>query len=228
MWAQFFGRGIVNPVDDFADNNPPSHPEALELLAAQLVAHDFDLKFLIRTITATDVYQRTSRQTHASQADPSAFARSALRGMTPEQFFDSLAEAVGFYQPYRSENPFVLQTDTPRSRFLELFRDDAESPMDRETTILQALAMMNGRFIADATSLDDSQTLKAIAEFPLMADEDRLQTLFLATLTRLPTPQEQQRFGDYLKAGGPTGDTSAALSDVFWALLNSSEFLLNH
>ncbi|MEZ6063008.1 MAG: DUF1549 and DUF1553 domain-containing protein [Planctomycetaceae bacterium] len=228
MWAQFFGRGIVNPVDDFSDNNPPSHPEVLNLLAEQFAVHDFDLKFLIRTLTSTRAYQLSSRQSHESQADPSAFAKAALRGMTPEQYFDSLAEAVGYYQPYRSENPFVLDTNTPRSMFLELFRDDAESPLDRETTILQALAMMNGRFIDDATSLDESQTLKAIAEFPLMTDDDRLETLFMATVTRRPTVEEHTRFGQYLKSGGATGDSAAALSDIFWALLNSSEFLLNH
>ncbi len=64
------GQGIVQPVDDFSDNNPPSHPEVLNLLAEQFAAHDYDLKFLVRTITLTRVYQTTSRQTHASQADP--------------------------------------------------------------------------------------------------------------------------------------------------------------
>jgi hypothetical protein len=228
MWSQFFGQGIVHPVDDFSENNPPSHPEVLDLLASQLIAHDFDLKFLIRTITATQVYQLTSRQTHESQSDPSQFSRAALRGLTPEQFFDSLAEAVGYYQPYRTDNPFVLDETSPRGRFLELYRDDAESPLQRETTILQALAMMNGDFVQNATSLETSQTLRAIADFPLMSDADRLETLFLATLSRKPKAQEQAELGQYISSGGATGDARQSLTDVFWVLLNSSEFLLNH
>ena len=88
--------------------------------------------------------------------------------------------------------------------------------------------MMNGEFINNATSLDDSQTLKAIAEFPAMTDLEKLETLFMAAVSRKPTEAESKRFGDYLASGGPEQDSRAALSDVFWALLNSSEFLLNH
>lgn len=228
LWAQFLGQGIVQPVDDFSDNNPPSHPEVLNLLAEQFVAHDYDLKFLVRTITATRVYQTTSRQTHASQSDPNHFARSALRGLTPEQFFDSLAEAVGYYQPYRTDNPFVIDGDTPRGRFLELFRDDNESPLMKETTILQALAMMNGEFIDNATTLDNSQTLRAVADFPLMTNDEKLDTLFVAALSRRPTDSERAIFKKFITDGGTTGDPKSAMADVFWALLNSSEFLLNH
>jgi len=228
LWAQFLGQGIVQPVDDFSDNNPPSHPEVLNLLAEQFAAHNYDLKFLVRTITATRVYQTTSRQTHESQSDPNQFARAALRGLTPEQFFDSLAEAVGYYQPYRTDNPFVIDADTPRGRFLELFRDETESPLLKETTILQALAMMNGEFIDNATTLENSQTLRAVADFPLMTNDEKLDTLFIAALSRGPTASERATFGKFLADGGTTGDAAIAMADIFWALLNSSEFLLNH
>lgn len=228
VWAQFFGRGIVDPVDDFSENNPPSHPEVLDLLAMDFVQHDYDLHRLVKVITATRVYQLSSVQTHESQQDPVHFARAALRGLTPEQLFDSLAEAVGFYQPYRSDNPFVVDTNSPRARFLDLFQDSAESPLDRETTILQALAMMNGEFVADATSLESSRTLRAVVDFPAMSLPQKLSTLFLATLSRKPSAAEQQRFVEYIESGGATGDRSTAVGDVFWVLLNSSEFLLNH
>ncbi len=118
--------------------------------------------------------------------------------------------------------------NSPRARFLDLFRNNVESPLERETTILQALAMMNGDFIDNATSVDDSQTLRAIAEFPGMSDEQKLETLFLAALSRRPSANEQRRFGEYLSSGGAAKNSRAALSDIFWALLNSSEFLLNH
>jgi hypothetical protein len=228
LWALFLGQGIVQPVDDFSDNNPPSHPDVLELLAQQFAAHDFDLKFVVRTIAATRVYQTTSRQTHASQADPAQFARTALRGLTPEQFFDSLAEATGYYQPYRSDNPFVIDEETPRARFLELFRDENESPLMKETTILQALAMMNGDFVDNATTLENSQTLRAISDFPLMSADEKLDSLFIAALSRKPTKTEQETFGKYVADGGTSKNPGDALADVFWVLLNSSEFLLNH
>ncbi|MEZ6032853.1 MAG: DUF1549 and DUF1553 domain-containing protein [Planctomycetaceae bacterium] len=228
LWAQFMGQGIVQPIDDFSEKNPPSHPDVLNLLSEQFVAHHYDLKFLVRAITLTRVYQTTSRQTHASQSDPTQFARAALRGLTPEQFFDSLAEATGYYQPYRTDNPFVIDADTPRARFLELFRDETESPLMKETTILQALAMMNGDFIDKATTLDNSQTLRAVAEFPLMTLEEKLNTLFVAALSRSPTDSERVAFEKFLADGGTDGNPQKALADVFWALLNSSEFLLNH
>jgi len=225
VWALFMGQGIVHPVDDFSENNPPSHPEVLQLLADQMVAHDFDLQFLVRTITRTRVYQLSSRQTHESQSDPLRFARAAVRGLTPEQLFDSLAEATGYYQPYRTDNPFVISAETPRATFLELFRDEGDSPLQKETTILQALAMMNGEFVDAATSLENSQTLGGVVEFPLMTDEERLETLFLAALSRRPVESERTAMLEYVRQ---SESASAALADVFWALLNSSEFVLNH
>ncbi|MCP4175151.1 MAG: DUF1553 domain-containing protein [Fuerstiella sp.] len=228
LWAQFFGRGIVDPVDDFSENNPASHPEVLDLLAEEFINSDYDVKHIVKVITATDVYQLSSIQTHASQEESSHFARATLRGLTPEQFFDSTAEAVGYYQPYRSDNPFVVDMNSPRAQFLDLFRNNVESPLERETTILQALAMMNGNFIDNATSVDDSQTLRAIAEFPAMSDEQKLDTLFLSVLSRRPSKSERRRFGDYLLSGGASENPKSALADVFWVLLNSSEFLLNH
>jgi hypothetical protein len=228
VWALFMGQGIVHPVDDFSDTNPPSHPQVLQLLADQFVAHNFDLRFLIRTITATRVYQLSSAQSHPSQKEPSDFSRAALRGLTPEQLFDSLAEATGYYQPYRTDNPFTISADTPRGRFLELFRGSGESPLRRETTILQALAMMNGEFINTATIPENSRTLRSIVDFPLMSQEERLEALFLASLSRRPTAAERERCLELLRqAPGPSAEATVC-GDIFWVLLNSSEFLLNH
>ena len=228
LWGHFFGRGIVEPVDDFSPENPASHPELLKLLSDSFAASDFDLKFMIRSITATGTYQRTSTQSHESQATPELFARMAVKGLTEEQIFDTLAEATGFFEAYRADEPFVLQQDTPRSQFLELFRNDSDPRTEQQTTILQALAMMNGEFLATHTHLERSQTLAAIVNAPFMSDTDRVETLFLATLSRKPTASEREKFVKYVKSGGATNDSKAALTDVFWALLNSSEFLLNH
>ncbi|MCA9063091.1 MAG: DUF1553 domain-containing protein [Planctomycetaceae bacterium] len=228
IWAQYFGRGIVHPIDDFSDANPPSHPAVLDLLATQFILHDYDMRFLARTLTATRVYQLSSAQSHVGQQDEEMFARAALRGLTPEQFFDSLAEAVGYYQPFQSDNPFVLNTESPRSRFLELFRSESESPLHQETTILQALAMINGEFVATATSLEDSLTLRAVADFPLMDDSERLEALFLATFSRPPSEDERTMFVEWVEGAESAEARRQRLGDVLWVLLNSSEFLLNH
>lgn len=211
LWAQFFGRGIVDPLDELGGRAAPSHPVLLDELARQFVASGFDVKFMIRAITGSAAYQRSSRQTHASQEDRTAFARMPLRGMMPEQVFDSLALATG------------CQEDQ-RGRFLGEFAS-LDRPTETQTSILQALAMMNGRLIASATDLAESRTLTAILEAPFLDDRERLETLFLATLSRFPTESERARFTAYLANAGAS---RSAWEDIFWVLLNSAEFLFNH
>lgn len=228
LWAQFFGRGLVDPIDDFSENNPPSVPAVLDLLAQDFQDNGYRLERTIQIITATKAYQLGSRKSGDDPDDPELFARSALRGLTPEQFFDSLAEATGFYQPYRSDNPFVIQQDTPRSQFLNLFRTTDRSSHERQTTVLQALAMMNGNFVSDATNVENSVTMKAVTLFPGMTPDQKIETLYLATLSRKPNSAEQQRAKHHLESTTDSNNASAAYADIFWVLLNSSEFLLNH
>lgn len=229
MWGHFFGTGIVDPIDDFGADNPPSHPALLDELAREFVAHDYDLKFLIRTITATRAYQLSSEQSDESQANPRLFARMSVKGLTPAQLFDSVAQATGYYERSQERNQAVMENNSPRSEFLESFADRSETgTTDQQTTILQALAMMNGQFIADATGLERSTTLSAIADFPLLSTSDRIQALYLSAVSRPPRPDELGRLTKYVDAGGPKQDPKQALADVFWALLNSSEFLFNH
>jgi hypothetical protein len=229
LWAEFFGTGIVDPVDDFCDQNQPSHPELLDELARSFVAHRYDVKFMIRAITASKAYQLNSIQNDRSQQDPHRFARMPLRGLTPAQLFDSLAQATGYYERFENRNPLVIADNTPRAEFLESFgQRDGSGATERATTILQALVMMNGRFVSEATSLDKSATLTALNEFPLMTTRDRLETIYLAALCREPSKDELELMTKYVDGGGPTKDPKRALGDVFWALLNSSEFLFNH
>ncbi|MFN0052663.1 MAG: DUF1549 and DUF1553 domain-containing protein [Planctomycetales bacterium] len=227
MWGHFFGVGIVNPVDDFTADNPPSHAELLDLLAREFASHKFDMKFLIRAITASRTYQLSSLQTHPSQENPRLFARMSLKGLTPEQLFDSIAQATGYYEPYSNRDVFNMQPNSPRDEFIQMFDNTRDAVIEQQTTILQALVLMNGQFVADATSLERSATLGAIAEFPQMTTPERLEALYLASFSRRPRPEELERLVPYIDEGGPSHDPKKALGDVFWALLNSSEFLLN-
>jgi hypothetical protein len=227
LWGQFFGIGIVNPVDDFTAANPPSHPELLDELARDFVAHKYDFKFLIQAITASRTYQLASLETDKSQENPRLFARMALKGLSAEQLFDSISQATGFFEAFSNRNALGMMNTTPREEFVRMFENSSDTITERQTTILQALSMMNGQFVTDATGLEKSATLTAVADFPLMSTAERIETLYLAAFSRKPRRDELDRFVNYVDSGGAVKDPKNALSDVFWALLNSSEFLFN-
>jgi hypothetical protein len=220
LWHYFFGVGLIDPVDGLGRrDNPPSHPELLDELAHQFVAHDFDLKYLIRAVAGSQTYQRSSRQTDPRQADPRLFARAATRALTPEQLYDSLALATGYHP-----EPAVGGAPSPRDEFLAPFDDPNSEPVDFQASIQQALMMMNGKLTEEATRSPRSATVAAVINSkrprPLAR---RIEDLYLATLSRKPRPEETRRLLDYA-----AGDSKEALHDIFWSLLNSTEFILNH
>lgn len=228
FWEHFLGTGLIDPVDDFRSSNPPSQPEVLEELTRFLVASEFDLRALIRVITRTEAYQLTSRQTHPSQQTSGQFARMPLKGLTADQLFDSLARATGHHAPFDPRAELGYRGLSPRRQFQQAFRDVSDSPTDRHTSILQSLMLMNGNFIEKATDLQNTQTLRAVTEFPGLTPREQIETLFLATLSRLPTAGELETFERYLERGGPRESRPQALADIFWVLLNSGEFAVNH
>jgi hypothetical protein len=220
VWGHFFGIGIVDPVDDFNDQNKPSHPELLDDLAAAFAAADFDPKYLIRAICNTRAYRRTSARTDPTQDDPRLFARMAVKGLTAEQFFDSLAFATGYREPAgRGRNAVQAQ-------FLAEFAPQGK-PTEPETSITRALTLMNGRFLNRVTSPQDGPTLTAACETPGLDTAGRVEVLYVAALSRKPSDKERQRMVRYVEAVGPER-RAERLADVFWVLLNSAEFRLNH
>jgi hypothetical protein len=231
LWAQLFGVGLVEPVDDFRADNPPSHPELLDELAGQFVAHHFDWRFLIRALTASRAYQLTSAAASSSpgNANSRLFTHMALKGLTPEQLFDSLALATGYQAPVRRDpNTRQPQPDqSARTEFLARFAIVGQAPTEAERSIQQALMLMNGPFIADATQLKAASLQKVVGDATLDTS-GQIESLFLLTLSRKPTGAEARRFTDYVRGGGPHKEARRALADVFWVLLNSAEFSLNH
>jgi hypothetical protein len=229
LWAHFFGVGLVEPVDDLSDENRPSHPELLDELARQFMAHGYDLKYVIRAITGTRAYQRTSAQSDPSQKDPHVYARMGIRGLTPEQLFDSLEEATGLKGPrVAGMMPPGMPANTLRAQFLAKFSGQ-ERPIEAQTSILQALSLMNGKLTGDITNPQNSVNLSAIILSPGYSDpSERIEALYLLTLSRKPRPEEAAHLANYVAGGGPSQDPNQALADVFWALLNSGEFMTNH
>ena len=222
VWAHLLGRGIVDPVDDMDEMNPPSHPELLEELAAAF-AEDFDIRNLIRGITLSQAYQRSSRLTDPGQEEPALFARFIPRRLDGDQVYASVQQALG--QP---TNPAQLQAFRGPNQQGAQFRRQfsaSGSPVERTSSVQQALLMMNGDLSQQGTNLDSSALLGAISETPGLSDRDRVDALFLATLTRLPSEAERQRMIDHIRGHD---DSKQGLADVFWALLNTAEFVVNH
>ncbi len=223
----FLGRGFVTPVDDLDPANPPSHPELFEEITRQFALHKYDLNYLIRAITATQAYQLSSRSGASADDDLQHFARMPLRRMTADQLFDSLVEATGFREPRQQRQVAALDTGSVRGEFLNKFATQSVPRTEAETSILQALSLMNGKFTADVTDLESSETLLAVVEAPFLDTPARIETLYLATLSRKPDEREQATMQDYL-AKHEAQDQKRAYADIFWALLNSAEFNLNH
>jgi hypothetical protein len=238
MWAYFFGTGLVEPIDEMVGATSVSHhPELLDLLAKEFAAHEFDIKFLIATLTATRAYQLTSAGIDKAHDDPTLFMRMPLRALKPEQLFDSVAMATGYRDSGGGDDlisGLLGGNRSARSEFLTRFTS-SEKAIEAQTSILHALSLMNGKVIAAATTLENSETLAAVVDAPFSSAAERVEALYLATLSRKPTAKELDRAARFVqealkpaKEKGKREAYSNALADVFWALLNSPEFVLNH
>jgi hypothetical protein len=228
LWAHFFGQGIVNPVDDMHEGNVPSHPELLQELAGQFQAHHFDVKYLIRALCNSQAYQRTGKQTGAEDKAGPLFGRMAVKVLTPEQLYDSLVAVIGEPGKQAAQGRKGAQPqpkkggpNNPRAAFVAFFHtDDGANPTEYQAGIPQALRLMNSpQFSRQAVTLD--QAMKSARSPAQIIDQ-----LYLATLARHPTSAESQRLSNYVRAH--SADPHKGYGDIFWAVLNSSEFTLNH
>jgi hypothetical protein len=229
MWAHFMGRGFVNPVDDMGPHNLPSNPELLEKLARAFQESQYDIKQLIRWITASRAYQASSLRIKATDTDEGLFNVMQLRPMSPEQLFDSLLTATN---ADRTGNG--IESDQKRDAWLRQFlfafaNDEAEETTSFQGTIPQALMMMNGELLREALSGKPGSFLTGCIEQAQRQSRSpeayMVNQIYLAALCRYPTRKEFQQAGRYL-ASYP--DSLHVLQDLFWALLNSNEFILNH
>lgn len=221
-WAHFFGRGFVNPIDDMHEGNPASHPELLKEMARHFAASGFDLKDLIRGICNSQAYQRTSKPTDANKTDVH-FSHMSLKPMTPEQLYDSLTAVLGATGEGKAGNGKQAGGKRPvgnaRTQFVNFFRaDESAIATDYNAGIPQALRLMNAPQLNRGGALLDS----AKSATP----EQIIERLYLGTLARRPAAPENERMLAYVQKH--KGEERKAYSDILWALLNSSEFVLNH
>lgn len=235
VWAVYFGTGLVDPVDDFSVANPPSHPRLLDELAADFVAHGYDVRRLERMLLSSRAYQRSSAPVDGNDDDRRNFARSTTRPLMAEVLVDALDAALGV------DGDFGL--DAPKgARAIEVATNQAASP-----DLARAFRVF-GR--PERTSTCDCerpkapalpQTLFLMTDESLMAklktgrpralaesdrcDAEAIEELFLASLSRQPSWDESRAALDHLRS---RRDRAASLADVLWALINTREFVLNH
>lgn len=229
LWAHFLGKGFVNPVDDLGPHNPPSHPELLEKLASQFQASGYDVKQLIRWIMASRPYNSTSFKVKGADKEEGQFTSMQLRPMSPEQLFDSLLTATSAHRT-GSDSQSDRKRDAWLRQFLFAFgNDEGDEATSFQGTIPQALMMMNGELMQDALSGKPGSFLGATLEQaqrqPRAPEVYLVNQIYLAALSRYPTRRELQQAGHFLTT---QPDSLQVLQDLFWALLNSNEFILIH
>jgi hypothetical protein len=232
FWAHFFGRGFVNPLNDFGPHNAPSHPELLDALADEFIASGFDLKHLVRCLCLSEAYQRSSRVVPGNEKaeGETLFARMTPKVLTPEQLHDALcvvldapdlAPPIDPKNPPKKPNPKAPPPPSPRSVFIAAFRSpgEADEPTELKFGVPHALKLMN-----QPNFNHGGKVVERLAEASQPVPEV-IDGLFLAALARKPTADEREKFAAFVARQKSPRDGYAR---VFWVLINSSEFLLNH
>lgn len=211
LWAHFFGRGIVEPIDNLHPDNEPTHPEVLQLLAEEFKNSDYDLQHLVRCITHTRAYARTSRPVDGNDDDRKLLSHMAVKPLDSYALVDSLWVALQRTPPTgsrRRESAEVFDTRLPGG-----------DPTRYTHSIPQVLKMMNSNEHLGANG-PAVQTVTRGKSAP-----EAIEHLYLAVLARRPTEAESRQMLAYAEQ---VGDQRQAYGDIFWVLLNSAEFLINH
>jgi hypothetical protein len=220
IWQHLCGSGLGGPVDEL-DRATPAERRVLDDLARLLVAAGYDMRWLIAGICKSKVYQQTA----AAETDTdSGVVRRPLKTLLPEQVFDSLEVALGLPIGKADNGP---RFSGERQQFVARMNEAApESPADYHAGIPQALMLMNGKLTADATSLDNSRTLRAVVDAPFLPAQGKIEALFLAVLSRRPRPAESSFLLEHIERQADGAASSQAYAEVMWGLLNSPEFVL--
>jgi hypothetical protein len=227
VWFVMMGRGVVHPLDLHHSENPPSHPELLDLLARELAAHQFDVKWLLRELALTETYQRSS-VLPAGQAEPppELYAVAHLKYMSAEQLLWSVLAATGAESSGTTPVVPSGQTlDKLRERFVKAFANPPGEPEgDFAPSLRSALFLLNDLAVLDCLKPQPGNLVDRLAK--LDAPATLSDELYLAVLARRPTPQESAEVGEHLaKYNGRRGE---AITQLVWSLLASTEFCVNH
>jgi hypothetical protein len=237
MWALIFGRGLVHPFDYDHSDNPPSHPELLDLLGADLVARNFDIKGFLRELTLSQTYQRSTRHPSATDKElpeDALFAQAILKPLTAEQLAQAMMQATGFTDVQRAalganptEEALYQKLVGQEEQFVLLFGGrPGKLEKDFESTVEQVLFLANDPGVQGWLQPAEGNLTARLAKVPSVDNQAFADELYLSVFNRPPTAEETQEAADYLTERG--AERPLAIQELVWALLTSAEFRFNH
>jgi hypothetical protein len=230
VWYHLFGKGQVDPVDDLRDSNPAANPVLFEALSRDFVAHEYDLRHLVRTIMNSRTYQAAAEPNATNAEDERFFSRALPQRLPAEVLLDAVSQVTGVSEQFpgypRGTRAALLLASKRQHPFLKLFGQPAresvcECERTGDATLGQSFALISGEMINRKVADRENWLTELLASG--RGDAEILEDLYLASVTREPTTEELQAALAHLAKGG---DRRAAYEDLLWALLNSREFLL--
>ncbi|MBX3451102.1 MAG: DUF1553 domain-containing protein [Planctomycetaceae bacterium] len=232
IWGHLFGRGIVEPVDDFRDSNPPSNAPLLNQLASEFVTNGFSQKWAIRTILLSRTYQLSSRTNDFNKSDELYFSHASPRLLAAEQLLDAICAVTDVAESFPGAPAGTRATQLPEPPadhyFLKVFgqpqREMAcQCERSSESNLSQALQMINGPVVHNKLRADNGRihTMMQAGK----SDDEIIESLYLVGLSRRPDAEELAAAKQHL---ANSQDRRQGLEDVGWAVLNSKEFLFQH
>ncbi len=233
LWCQMLGRGLVHPLDLSHSGNPPTHPAVLDLLATEFAAHQFDIKWLLRELTLTRAYQRSSVLPAGLGREPlpEKYVVAIEKPLSTEQMLWSILQATGELPKYQPAQPADSKPkanpplDDLRKSFIAAF---ANPPRDPEgefaPSVKAALFLSNDGKVLELLKPKEGNLAELLVKETGAAKIS--DTLFHAVLTRTPSAEESQAVAQFLAARPDQRDK--AVAQAIWALISSTEFCVNH
>jgi len=233
----FLGRGLVEPIDDMRATNPPTNVAMMEALTDQFIASDYDVKQLIRTIMNSRLYQLSSQPTPENVADTKFYSHYLVKRIPAEPLLDAIDQVTGDATKFKNLPPGTRAIDLPDAEYPNYFLNTFAKPRrvsvcecERmpDENLSQALHTLNGDIltnkIASAKGLV-AEALKEKTDNEQIGNAEVVQKIYLSTLSRYPTSEEQAAVEEFLKEY-PT--EKECFEDLMWALINSKDFLFVH
>ena len=235
IWAHLFGHGLVEPIDDFRDTNPASHPELLVKLANYLIENKYDAKALIKLITSSETYQRASTPVPGNESDEWNYSRFLLKSMPAEVLFDAISQTTGVpgdFEGYPTGTRAIQLWD---SRYQDYFLKVHGRPLrvsscscerQKEPGIAQVLHELNSPELHRKLSHEQGKIARLIAG--KSTQKEIVEELFLSYFSRFPDKSELELANEVLAKAKDATSKREALEDLAWGMMNSLEFLFNH
>jgi hypothetical protein len=232
MWALLFNRPLIAPVDEIPLDGP--FPPGMELLADDFLAHSYDLQRLIRVIVSTQAFQMSSQSSDPSHpvttAAENAWAAFPVTRLRPEQMAGSVIQAASLSTiDAETHVIFRIKRDIDVANFVKRYGDSGEDNFDDSGgTIPQRLLLMNGNMITNNTG--NNPLINASTRIGMLSPDNAtaVEAAYLSIFTRRPTPAEATHFTSLLATSKSRSARSTAMSDLYWTLLNATEFSWNH